>query len=199
MFERFTERARQVVVLAQDEARALKHNYIGTEHILLGLLREEEGLASRVLESLEDAPASIAYFSPEYGITEVSNPIHVNRALRRAGWLRVREEQGREMLAAMREAAPAARPSSDGVWVTLLRFCRKKPLGAAGGVIMLLIAFAAIFANALQTYDPIATDAAQSLAAPSREHWLGDRIYSGVPAGTWCSVAAPSGSPAKSM
>ena len=52
MFERFTERARQVVVLAQDEARALKHNYIGTEHILLGLLREEEGLAARVLESL---------------------------------------------------------------------------------------------------------------------------------------------------
>ena len=44
MFERFTERARQVVVLAQDEARTLKHNYIGTEHILLGLLREEEGL-----------------------------------------------------------------------------------------------------------------------------------------------------------
>ena len=53
LFERFTERARQVVVLAQDEARALKHNYIGTEHILLGLLREEEGLAARVLESLE--------------------------------------------------------------------------------------------------------------------------------------------------
>src|SRR5436190_1773369 len=53
MFERFTERARQVVVFAQDEARALKHNYIGTEHLLLGLLREEEGLAARVLESLE--------------------------------------------------------------------------------------------------------------------------------------------------
>src|SRR5687768_5506001 len=53
VFERFTERARQVVVLAQDEARALKHNYIGTEHILLGLLREEEGLAARVLESLD--------------------------------------------------------------------------------------------------------------------------------------------------
>ena len=53
MFERFTERARQVVVLAQDEARALKHNYIGTEHLLLGLLREEEGLAARVLESLD--------------------------------------------------------------------------------------------------------------------------------------------------
>jgi ATP-dependent Clp protease ATP-binding subunit ClpC len=53
LFERFTERARQVVVLAQEEARTLKHNYIGTEHILLGLLREEEGLAARVLESLD--------------------------------------------------------------------------------------------------------------------------------------------------
>lgn len=53
MFERFTERARQVVVLAQEEARNLKHNYIGTEHILLGLLREEEGLAARVLDSLD--------------------------------------------------------------------------------------------------------------------------------------------------
>jgi ATP-dependent Clp protease ATP-binding subunit ClpC len=52
VFERFTERARQVVVLAQDEARRLGHGYIGTEHILLGLLREEEGLAARVLESM---------------------------------------------------------------------------------------------------------------------------------------------------
>jgi ATP-dependent Clp protease ATP-binding subunit ClpA len=53
LFERFTERARLVVVLAQEEARALTHNYIGTEHILLGLLREQEGLAAAVLESLE--------------------------------------------------------------------------------------------------------------------------------------------------
>jgi ATP-dependent Clp protease ATP-binding subunit ClpC len=52
MFERFTERARQVVVLAQDEARALRHNYIGTEHLLLGLLREQEGMAARALDSL---------------------------------------------------------------------------------------------------------------------------------------------------
>jgi ATP-dependent Clp protease ATP-binding subunit ClpC len=52
MFERFTERARQVVVFAQEEARALKHNYIGTEHLLLGLVREEEGVAARVLEAL---------------------------------------------------------------------------------------------------------------------------------------------------
>jgi ATP-dependent Clp protease ATP-binding subunit ClpC len=53
MFERFTERARTVTVLAQTDARELNHNYIGTEHILLGLLREEEGLAARVLDSLD--------------------------------------------------------------------------------------------------------------------------------------------------
>jgi ATP-dependent Clp protease ATP-binding subunit ClpC len=53
VFERFTERARHVVVFAQEEARAFKHDYIGTEHILLGLLREEEGVAARVLGSLE--------------------------------------------------------------------------------------------------------------------------------------------------
>jgi ATP-dependent Clp protease ATP-binding subunit ClpC len=52
VFERFTERARQVVVFAQDEARELRHNYIGTEHVLLGLLREEEGLAARALRQL---------------------------------------------------------------------------------------------------------------------------------------------------
>ncbi|MGW2221052.1 Clp protease N-terminal domain-containing protein, partial [Nonomuraea sp. NPDC001684] len=49
MFERFTDRARRVVVLAQEEARQLSHDYIGTEHILLGLIREGEGLAALVL------------------------------------------------------------------------------------------------------------------------------------------------------
>jgi ATP-dependent Clp protease ATP-binding subunit ClpC len=52
MFERFTDRARRVVVLAQEEARRLNHDYIGTEHILLGLIREGEGVAARALESL---------------------------------------------------------------------------------------------------------------------------------------------------
>jgi ATP-dependent Clp protease ATP-binding subunit ClpC len=52
MFERFTDRARRVVVLAQDEARALNHNYIGTEHVLLGLIHEGEGVAAKTLESL---------------------------------------------------------------------------------------------------------------------------------------------------
>jgi ATP-dependent Clp protease ATP-binding subunit ClpC len=64
VFERFTERARQVVVLAQDEARTLKHDHIGTEHLLLGLLREEEGLAARALATLgiheEEARAQVA-------------------------------------------------------------------------------------------------------------------------------------------
>ena len=52
MFERFTDRARRVVVLAQEEARLLGHNYIGTEHLLLGLAHEGEGVAARALEQL---------------------------------------------------------------------------------------------------------------------------------------------------
>jgi ATP-dependent Clp protease ATP-binding subunit ClpC len=63
VFERFTERARRVVVLAQEEARMLNHNYIGTEHILLGLIQEGEGVAARALErfgiSLEDLRSEI--------------------------------------------------------------------------------------------------------------------------------------------
>ena len=64
MFERFSERARQVVVLAQEEARRLRHNYIGTEHLLLALLSEGEGVASRALTNLditlEEARAQVA-------------------------------------------------------------------------------------------------------------------------------------------
>src|SRR5918998_367393 len=52
MFERFTDRARRVVVLAQEEARMLNHNYIGTEHILLGLIHEGEGVAAKFLVKL---------------------------------------------------------------------------------------------------------------------------------------------------
>jgi ATP-dependent Clp protease ATP-binding subunit ClpC len=52
MFERFTDRARRVVVLAQEESRLLDHNYIGTEHLLLGLIREAEGVAAQTLEAL---------------------------------------------------------------------------------------------------------------------------------------------------
>ena len=59
MFERFTERARQVVVLARSEAEALKHNYIGTEHVLLGLVREERGVAARILLDFDADPEKI--------------------------------------------------------------------------------------------------------------------------------------------
>jgi ATP-dependent Clp protease ATP-binding subunit ClpC len=52
MFERFTDRARRTVVIAQEEARLLQHNYIGTEHLLLGLIHEGEGVAAKALESL---------------------------------------------------------------------------------------------------------------------------------------------------
>ena len=53
MFERFTDRARRVVVLSQEEARLLNHNYIGTEHILLGLIQERDGVAAKALQSLD--------------------------------------------------------------------------------------------------------------------------------------------------
>jgi ATP-dependent Clp protease ATP-binding subunit ClpC len=59
MFERFTDRARRVVVLAQEEARMLNHDYIGTEHILLGLIREGEGVAAKALESLGISPEAV--------------------------------------------------------------------------------------------------------------------------------------------
>ncbi|MCH8130207.1 MAG: ATP-dependent Clp protease ATP-binding subunit [Acidobacteria bacterium] len=61
MFERFTDRARRVVVLAQEEARLLNHNYIGTEHILLGLIHEGEGVAARALESMSISLESVRF------------------------------------------------------------------------------------------------------------------------------------------
>jgi ATP-dependent Clp protease ATP-binding subunit ClpC len=59
MFERFTDRARRVVVFAQDEARALNHDFIGTEHILLGLVQEGEGVGAKALESLGISLAAV--------------------------------------------------------------------------------------------------------------------------------------------
>ena len=69
MFERFTDRARRVVVFAQEEARLLKHNYIGTEHILLGLIHEGEGVAARALKSLD-----IHLESVRKQVTEIIGP-----------------------------------------------------------------------------------------------------------------------------
>jgi peptide/nickel transport system permease protein len=60
-----------------------------------------------------------------------------------------------------------------GTWTVLGRFCRKKPLGAIGGVLMIVMFLTAVFANQLATHDPIATDAGQSLARPGADHWLG--------------------------
>ena len=64
-------------------------------------------------------------------------------------------------------------PARPGPWTTLARFVRKKPLGAAGGAIMLVMVFTGVFAPWLQTHDPIATDAANTLGRPNAEHWLG--------------------------
>src|SRR2546426_4504928 len=67
-------------------------------------------------------------------------------------------------------ALARARP---GVWPVIARFLRKKPLGAAGGVLMLVMALTAVFADVLQTHDPIATNAAYTPGPPNAEHWLG--------------------------
>jgi peptide/nickel transport system permease protein len=64
-------------------------------------------------------------------------------------------------------------PGQAGLFTTLGRFCRKKPLGAAGGALMVLMVLTALFAEVLATHDPIATDSAHTLAAPGARHWLG--------------------------
>jgi peptide/nickel transport system permease protein len=85
-------------------------------------------------------------------------------------------------------------------WATTVRrFVRKKPLGAAGGVLMLVLVFTALFANVLQTHDPIATDAANTLARPGEEHWLGSDhlgrdIYSRIVHGARVSLIVGLGS-----
>jgi ATP-dependent Clp protease ATP-binding subunit ClpC len=107
MYERFTGRARRVVVLAQEEARMLNHNYIGTEHILLGLIREGEGVAAQVLVKLGADPGSAA------------RP-HVNKLLR--GY------QGNEPAAAY---APSEAPPS--VSLVLDQFGRNLTAGAREG------------------------------------------------------------------
>ena len=85
-------------------------------------------------------------------------------------------------------------------WATVLgRFVRRKPLGAAGGVIMLLMVLTAVLAPWLQTHDPIATDASYTLGRPSAEHWLGTDhlgrdIYSRIVHGAWVSLVVGLGS-----
>jgi peptide/nickel transport system permease protein len=70
-------------------------------------------------------------------------------------------------------AAPRVVGARVGVGTAIARFCRRKPLGAAGGFLMLLLVVGALFAEVLATHDPIATDAANTLARPGAEHWLG--------------------------
>src|SRR5437762_7912047 len=99
--------------------------------------------------------------------------------------------------AAIAVAAPeSARPRTLSVRV---RFIRRKPLGAAGGVIMLMMLLTAVLAPWLQTHDPIATDAAYTLGRPSAEHWLGTDhlgrdIYSRIVHGAWVSLVVGTGS-----
>jgi len=99
---------------------------------------------------------------------------------------------GRPVDAAVEVALPA-RPRGRP-WTALRRFCRKKPLGAIGGVLMVVMVGAAVFADGLATHDPIATDAAHTLAQPGAAHWLGSDhlgrdIYSRIVHGARVSLA----------
>jgi ATP-dependent Clp protease ATP-binding subunit ClpA len=86
MFERFTDRARRVVVLAQEEARMRNHNYIGTEHILLGLIREGEGVAAQVLVTLGADLNRVRQ--------QVIQLLHGPRGAEREGWATASRERG---------------------------------------------------------------------------------------------------------
>ncbi len=95
--------------------------------------------------------------------------------------------------------APAAARRRDSMATVVARFIRKKPLGAAGGVLMLVMALTAIFADVLETHDPIATDATATLARPGEEHWLGTDhlgrdIYSRIVHGARVSLIVGIGS-----
>ena len=95
--------------------------------------------------------------------------------------------------------AARARASRGGIFPVLVRFCRKKPLGAAGAAIMLVIVLMAVFADVIQTHDPIATEAADTLARPSATHWmgtdhLGRDIYSRIIHGARVSLMVGVGS-----
>jgi peptide/nickel transport system permease protein len=90
-------------------------------------------------------------------------------------------------------AIQVAKPARPGLLATVVRFCRKKPLGAAGGALMVLMVLTAIFAEPLSTHDPIGTDAAATLAKPGADHWLGTDhlgrdIYSRIVHGTRISL-----------
>ena len=80
MFERFTEKARRVVVYAQEEARMLNQNYIGTEHLLLGLIREQDGIAAKALESLnislEDVHQQVEELRSRHVRADGPHPLH---------------------------------------------------------------------------------------------------------------------------
>jgi peptide/nickel transport system permease protein len=90
-------------------------------------------------------------------------------------------------------------PAAPGAWTTLGRFLRRKPLGAAGGIIMMVMVVTAVLAPWLQTHDPIATEAAYTLGRPNADHWLGTDhlgrdIYSRIVHGAWVSLVVGLGS-----
>jgi ATP-dependent Clp protease ATP-binding subunit ClpC len=125
VFERFTERARQVVILAREEAWALNHNYIGTEHMLLGLLGVEEGFAAHVLSSLditaEVVRAQVVVIVGE-GVDDVTDQIPFTPRAKKVMELALREglSLGQNYVGTEHLLLGLAR-ENDGVGVRILR------------------------------------------------------------------------------
>jgi len=124
MFERFTERARQVVVLAQEEARTLKHNYIGTEHILLGLIREGEGVAAQVMRQYADLLAI------RMAVLDLA-PAAAAEASRKRRWLRRGAAVGPgEPGEPADQAVLSATPAADNTLSEAARLAGSQPVGS---------------------------------------------------------------------
>jgi len=125
MFERFTDRARRVVVLAQEEARTLNHNYIGTEHVLLGLVREGEGVAAQVLLQHTDFAAI------RTAVIDHLPPASAEPGGRGRRWLRRRGAPGpTEPGTSAEQAVLNATPAADTTLSEAARLAGPQPVGS---------------------------------------------------------------------
>src|SRR5258708_37432897 len=164
MFERFTNRARHVVVLAQEEARQLQHNYIGTEHILLGLLGEPGGIAAQALDRFGMSLAG----AREEGKAVVGTG---NKTI--SGHIPFTPRAKKTLELALREAPPLRHNNYIGTEHSLLGLIREGDRGAA----KILKDHADLLAVPMAVLDLL--PAAQSQAARSRR-WLRRRVAAGL-------------------
>ena len=130
MFERFTNHARHVVVLSQEEARRLRHNYIGTEHILLGLLGEGDGVAAQIMRNHADLltiRTAVLDLVP-LGQAEMAEVSPMRRWLRRRGGTAISESA--ELGGPAEETGPSATPAADATLREAAQLAGAEPVGS---------------------------------------------------------------------